>query len=171
MKYFLALVSALACLATAAASAQTTPDVARASRALAAIWRPIAADAAISSSAIEIACVGATDEITAMEALIPAVITTESLARVRGIHGLTIIPAESADAAFFFPPRDMMWFASGMGLIAVQDEPQGLLGVRDAAGASIGLQLGRAGATPVLRVRSPQGLLATFVGCASTNAD
>jgi hypothetical protein len=53
-----------------------------------------------------------------------------------------------------------------MGAIAVLDEAQGLIGVRDAGGRDIGFQLGRAGQRAVLRIRPPQGALITFVGCA-----
>ena len=50
--------------------------------------------------------------------------------------------------------------------IAVLDEAQGLIGIRDAGGRDIAFQLGRAGERPVLRIRPPEGTLLTFVGCA-----
>jgi hypothetical protein len=150
-----------------AAAAQTAE--ARAIAALSAVWRPVATADLGSAAALEAACAGAIEEIAEVEGLIPTEITSQSLARVRGARGLTIIPGDDGATAFFFPPGTLPWFASGLGVVAVLDEGQGLLGVRDAARANIGLQLGRAGGRPVLRVRPPEGALLTFVGCAPTS--
>lgn len=155
----------LACLLAAPAAAQDNAQVARAAHALAANWRPVAG--ALTEASIRTACTGALEEIAAVDAAMPPVLNAQSLARVRSLHGLLIIPAgEDPAVAYFIPPADLTWFTSGLGAIAVLDEAQGLIGVRDAGGHDIALQLGRAGQRAVLRIRPPQGTLLTFVGCA-----
>jgi hypothetical protein len=160
-----ALFLALACLIASPAAAQTdNAQAARASAALAANWRPVSTP--LTEASIRDACAGAVEEIAAVEAAMPPVITPASMARVRALHGLLIIPTGDDPAlAFFIPPPELSWFTSGMGAIAVLDEAQGLIGVRDAGGRDIALQLGRAGQRPVLRIRQPQGAFMTFVGC------
>lgn len=147
------------------------PDPERAIRALAAVWRPIAAAELASPGAAEAACAGAIEEIAALEAMLPAELTPENLARVRALHGLVVIPAgDEPGTAFFFPPPGLPWFASGLGVIVVRDEAQGRLDLRDASGANIGLQLGHAGGRPVLRAWPAEGTISVFVGCAPTAA-
>ena len=160
------LVLALACLFAAPAAAQDTAQIQRASQALAAIWRPVAG--AVTTASTEAACRGAIEEMSAIEASLPPVLTPDSLARVRGLRGMLVVPTGDDPAwAYFFPPSEVAWFRSGIGVIAVLDEGQGLIGVRDASGQNIALQLGRAGERAVLRVRPPQGgTPLTFVGCA-----
>lgn len=160
------LIFALACLFTAPAAAQDTGQIQRASQALAAIWRPVTG--AVTVASIQSACTGAVQEMSAIEASLPPVLTPDSLARVRGLRGLLVVPTGDDPAwAYFFPPRELTWFRSGIGVIAVLDEAQGLIGVRDASGQNIALQLGRAGERAVFRVRPPQGgAPLTFVGCA-----
>jgi hypothetical protein len=103
----------------------------------------------------------------AVEAALPPVLTAESLARVRSLRGLLIVPTGDAPGeAFFFPPPDLAWFASGMGRISVISEAEGFIAVRDAGGRDIALQLGRAGRTAMLRLRPPEGEPVAFVGCA-----
>lgn len=160
-----ALLAALALCFAAPAAAQTAPDIGRAARALAANWRPVSG--ALTEAAIREACTGAVEEIAAVEAALPRELTPQSMARVRAPRGLLIIPTGDDPAwAFFIPPAELSWFTSGMGAIAVLDEGQGLIGVRDAGGHDIGFQLGRAGQRAVLRIRPPQGAPLTFVGCA-----
>jgi len=156
----------LACLIAAPAAAQTdNGQIARASHALAANWRPVTGT--LSEASIRSACAGAVEEIATVDAALPAVLNADTMARVRAPHGLLIIPAGDDPAyAFFIPPADMSWFTSGMGAIAVLNEAQGQMSVRDAGGRTIALQLGRAGGHAVLRVSPPQGALLTFVGCA-----
>lgn len=159
------LTLALACCFALSAAAQTTPDVARASHALAAIWRPVTGT--LTEASIRTACTGAVEEMAAVDAAMPTVLTPESTARVRAMRGLVIVPSgEDPALAFFIPPASLTWFTSGIGAIAVLDEAQGLIGIRDAGGRDIAFQLGRAGERPVLRIRPPEGTLLTFVGCA-----
>jgi hypothetical protein len=160
---------AFACLAAAPASAQTGTDteVSRASHALAALWRPIPA---LESAAIEAACGGAVEEIAAVESALPPVLTPESVARVRALHGLLIIPTDDPAVSYFFPDLTMPWFTSGLGGLTVLDEGEGFIGVTDAGGESIALQLGRAGQRGILRLRAPEGAIVNFVACAPTQA-
>lgn len=160
------LIFALACLAASTASAQTqTGDVSRAMSALSAIWRPITGAASLQS-----ACSGAIEELEAVEAALPPVLTPDSLARVRALRGLVVVPTgEDPATAFFFPDRSLSWFSSGVGVVTVIDEPQGFLAVRDADGHDIAVQLGNAGGSPMLRIRTPNGGgVVTYVGCASS---
>ncbi len=167
MRRFL-LSMTLGLLAASAASAQT-PDLARAAHALAANWRPIAPRHLGSPPAVENACVGAVEEIAVLEASLPEVIDAAGLARVRAPTGLLVVPAEPAGSAFFFAPPGLPWLTSGLGVISVRDEAQGQLSLRDAAGASVNLQVGRVGGRPVLRVTPPEGAVLTFIGCAPTS--
>ena len=102
------------------------------------------------------------------EAALPPVVTQSSLARVRALRGLLIVPTDDPQVAYFFPDRSMAWFTSGMGAIAVINEAEGFIGVRDAAGRDIALQLGQGGEHALLRIRSPDGQVLNFVGCAPT---
>jgi hypothetical protein len=158
---------AIACLAALPASAQTataTPEIARASRALGAIWRPL--DGPVTGEAITTACAGAEQEMQALDAAMPAELSADSAARVRGLRGLHIVLIEDAPgAAYFFPPLGMDWFTSGLGAFSVIDEGEGFIGVRDAAGLELAFQLGRAGRHPMLRIRKPDGALLTLAGC------
>ncbi|MDZ4689987.1 hypothetical protein [Terricaulis sp.] len=157
---------AIACLIATPAAAQDSAQVERAAAALSAIWRPVSGP--LTAASIQTACAGAVEEMAAIEAALPPVLDPQSLARVRGLRGFLIVPTGDDPAwSYFFPPLDLAWFRSGIGAIAVLDEAQGLIGVRDASGQDIALQLGRAGEHPVLRVRPPEGgALLTFVGCA-----
>jgi hypothetical protein len=147
------------------AAAQThAPDVAQATRALSAMWRPMSG-----ATTVEQACAGAIEEIEAVEAALPPVLTQDSLARVHALRGLLVVPTDDPQVAYFFPDRSMSWFASGMGAIAVINETEGFIGVRDAAGQDIAVQLGRGGQHALLRIRNPQGQVLNFVGCAPTS--
>jgi hypothetical protein len=52
----------------------------------------------------------------------------------------------------------------------VIDEAEGFIGVREAGGRELAFQLGAAGGKPILRLRSPEGAILNFVGCAPTSA-
>ncbi len=158
------LLALLMCLLPLPAAAQSqAPDVAQATRALSAMWRPLS-----EAATVEAACAGALEEIEAVEAALPPVVTQQSLARVRTLRGLLIVPTEDPQVAYFFPDRSMAWFTSGMGAIAVINEAEGFIGVRDAAGRDIAVQLGRGGQHALLRIRNPEGQVLNFVGCAPT---
>ena len=163
LRPLLAILCALLPLSAAAQTTPSAPDVAQATRALSAMWRPLAG-----AASVEAACAGAIEEIEAVEAALPPVVTQESLARVRALRGLLIVPTDDPQAAYFFPDRSMPWFTSGMGAIAVIDETEGFIGVRDAGGSEIAIQLGRGGEHALLRIRNPEGQVLNFVGCAPT---
>jgi hypothetical protein len=161
-----ALVAAFAVPASAQ-TAVATPENTRASRALAALWRPLPT---MTADAVQTACRGAAEEIAAVEAALPTTVTPESLARVRTLRGLLVIPTEDPQISYFFPDRSMAWFASGLGAVAMIEEREGFIGVRDAAGTDIAIQYGQAGGHAVIRVQQPGAGLLSFVGCAPTTA-
>lgn len=158
---------ALVCLAAFPAAAQTpvaTPELSRATESIGAMWRPI--EGPLTGESIRAACVGADQEMRALDAAMPAELTDESAARVRGLRGLHIVPIAGAPgAAYFFPPLNMTWFNSGLGGFSVIDEAEGFIGVRDASGQELAFQVGRAGNTPMLRIRRPTGEIVTLAGC------
>ena len=159
----------LACLVAAPAAAQTLPSeverAASASRALAMLWRPVTT---LTPEQITRACSGAAEEIEAVEAAMPAVLTPESLANVRALWGLMVVPTDDPAVSYFFPDMSLAWMASGLGAIGVIDETEGFIGVRDAAGRDIAVQIGLAGGRGVMRLRNPENQLLTFVACAPT---
>jgi hypothetical protein len=163
-----ALLAALVCLAALPASAQTpsvTPELARATEAIGALWRPIEGE--ISADSVRAACTGAPQELEALDAAIPAELTPETAARVRGLRGLHVIPvAGRPGAAYFFPPLGMTWFTPGLGGFSVINEAEGFIGIRDAAGQELAFQIGRAGGRPMLRIRKPDDDILNLVGCA-----
>jgi hypothetical protein len=154
-------------LAAPAAAQDLEPDAAtaRATRALSFMWRPLPA---LRAEAITAACQGAEEEIEAVEAALPPVLTAQSLARVRALHGLLIIPTDDPAAPFLFPDASLSWLASGVGGVAVANEAEGLLAIQDADARVVAVQLGTAGDMPILRFRDPSGALLNFVGCAAT---
>jgi hypothetical protein len=157
----------LLCLAPWPAAAQTTaatPELTRASQAIGAMWRPV--EGQVTNDSIRAACTGAQQEMQALDAAMPAELTEESAARVRGLRGLHVVPiADRPGAAYFFPPLSMTWFSSGLGGYSVIDEAEGFIGVRDAGGHEHAFQIGRAGNHPMLRVRRPDGTLVNLAGC------
>jgi hypothetical protein len=162
---FLALTLSMTLPASAQTPAPATPETVRAARALSAMWRPVEA---LTSAQIEAACRGAFEEIEAVEAALPPVLTSESVAAVRTLRGLLILPSDDPGLPYFFPDDTLPWFASGLGAVGVIDEAQGFLGVRDAAGRDIALQLGRAAGRGVMLLRDPEGAVLNFVACAPT---
>ena len=159
--------AALVCFA-GPAFAQAAPASHRAVDALAAVWRPIAADLIRSAQAVTNACAGAVEESAAVEAALPADLSAEGLARVRSLGALIVVPIDGAPGGvYFIPPPEMAWFASGYGAVLAVSESEGLLVARDAAGRDTALQLGRIGALPVLRIREPGGAIQNMVGCLS----
>jgi hypothetical protein len=159
------LAFALVCLFATSAGAQTNAEVERAATALSAIWRPV--EGAVTPTTINAACAGAVEEIAAIEAALPAVLTPESLQRVRGLRGMLIVPAGDVTGwLYVFPPLGVNWITPGMGRVTVVSEADGFLALQDGAGQSISLQLGRAGQWPMMRIRQPEGATLNYVGCA-----
>lgn len=160
------LAFALACLFAASADAQTnSAEIERAANALSAIWRPV--EGAVTATTINAACVGAVEEIAAIEAALPPVLTPESLQRVRGLRGMLIVPAgDVAGWLYVFPPSSLSWITPGMGRVTVVSEADGFLALQDGAGQSVSVQLGRAGQFPMMRIRQSEGVTLNYVGCA-----
>jgi hypothetical protein len=162
-----ALLIAVFALTASTAAAQTpnaTPELTRATAAIGALWRPISGPVTVES--IRAACSGSEQELQALDAAMPAELTADSAARVRGLRGLHVIPIGSTPgAAYFFPPLGMTWFNSGLGGFSVINEAEGFIGVRDAGDQELAFQVGRAGTHPMLRVRRPSGEIETFAGC------
>lgn len=149
-------------------AAQVSPAIANASHALAAIWRPLAQGAA-TAAALETVCNGAIADMDALDEAIPDPLTAEGLAAVHPAHGLVFVPtADDASALFMFPSADLAWFSSGLGSIVSADEASGAVTLRDAGGHVIHVVLGRAAGRTMLRLESPTGTPATYVGCAPT---
>lgn len=157
----------LFCLAAWPAAAQTpaaTPEIARATTAIGAMWRPV--EGALSADSLRTACAGAEQEMQALDAAMPSELTDETASRVRGIRGLHIVPiADTPGAAYFFPPISMTWFSSGLGGFSVINEAEGFIGVRDSENHEFAFQVGRAGTHPMLRIRRPTGEIVTLAGC------
>lgn len=164
-----ALLIALMALTAAPVAAAQTPvassELQRASQALGAIWRPLTG---ADTGDAETACQGAIQEMAAVEAALPPILSPESVARVRALRGFLVIPTEDPGAAYFFPGSNLPWITSGLGAITVISEAEGFIGIQDASGLRIPLQLGRRDGVPILRIRSPDGAILNFVGCADT---
>jgi hypothetical protein len=170
--------AALAILLAANATAQTppgsptapanaSPEVARASRALAAMWRPLTGPA--TETALASACHGAVEDMRALDEAMPDPLTSEALASLHPAHGIVFVPAsDDPGAIFIFPSADLIWFASGLGAIAAANEGTGEVSLRDAAGHTIQAVLGHAAGHAMLRLEVPGGGPATYVGCAAT---
>jgi hypothetical protein len=162
-----AVIVALYIVAAGPAAAQTapsTPELTRASNAIGALWRPL--EGPITAESISAACAGASEELRALDAAMPAELTSESAARVRGLRGLHVIPiAGRPGAAYFFPPLGMTWFTPGLGAFSVINEAEGFIGIRDASGQELAFQVGRAGTHPMLRIRKPDQSVITLAGC------
>lgn len=152
--------------ANSGAFAQGSGELDRASRALAALWRPVPGP--LTEASISQTCGGAAQEIAAIEAALPANLDyRESIQQVRGLRGLLIVPdAEDHAWAFFFPPATLPWFTPGLGSIRVVSEEEGFIVIRDATDLEIAIQLGRAGDHRVMRIRPPDAPPLTFVACA-----
>lgn len=159
----LSLLTAASALALAQA-----PEPGRAAQALGANWRPIDPAGLGSPEALQSACAGAIEEIAAVEAMLPATLDAPGLARVRSPQGLVIVASDRADAVYLFAPAAMRWLGSGLATLAVLDEAQGRLALRDAGGTSFSVQIGRVGGRAVMRVQPPDGGLLTLAGCAPT---
>jgi hypothetical protein len=154
----LLFIAVLLALASPAAAQGTSVD------GLGANWRPVTA---FTAAAFDTACAGAQEELDALDAALPRVLTAESLARVRSLRGLALIPAgDVPGGVYVFAPPALGWLTSGLATVQVLDEREGFLRLTDAAGLEVALQRGTAGARPVLRVRGPDDAILNFVGCA-----
>jgi hypothetical protein len=144
-----------------------SPDIAHASHALAAIWRPLTGPA--TEAGLTSACNGAIEDMRALDEAMPEPLTPAALSSLHPAHGILFVPAADDPAALFiFPSADLSWFASGLGSLVAANDATGEVSVQDAAGHSIQLVLGRAGGHAMLRLNVPAGEPLTYVGCAAT---
>lgn len=156
------LVIALLLMVAPSAAAQDTA-LQRATAELTANWRPVTA---FTVASFEAACAGAQEELDAIDAALPRVLTPESLSRVRALRGLAIIPADDVPGAVYaFAPPTLDWFTSGLATVQLLDQREGFLRLTDAAGLEVALQRGAAGGRPILRLRGPDNSIVNFVGC------
>lgn len=169
-----ALFTALVFLVAAPAAAHADPaeDLARASRMLAANWRPFQAptNGGSAEAALSRSCEGTLDEMTWLDGRLPEDMSPEALAAIRTPHGLILIPTEENPATFFlFAAADMHGVTSGLATIRVANAALGHVDLADAGGTQLALQLGTASGHALLRVfREEDEEPVLFVACAST---
>ncbi|MBS0385370.1 MAG: hypothetical protein JSS00_08470 [Proteobacteria bacterium] len=144
-----------------------SPEIARASHALAAIWRPLAGPA--TEAGLTAACNGAVDDMRALDNAMPDQLNAAALAALHPAHGIVFVPAaEDPSDMFAFPSSDLTWFASGLGKLVAANEGTGEVSLRDAEGHAILITLGHVAGHAMLRLTVPGGDPITYVGCAAT---
>ena len=144
-------------------------DTVRASRAMAAIWRPFVETPAGAAVDFQTACDGAREELEQVDAAVPEEISSESLSAIRAPHGLVIVPTgEEPRAVFVFANSQLGQITSGLGILRVADAAQAVVGISDARGQETFFQLGQAGGKAMMRVLRPNEPPLTYVGCAAT---
>lgn len=166
-----ALIFALAIALTTPAAAQTPPqsDTAQVARMLGAIWRPLpAAATGQQRAAAQTACVGALEEMNALNDILPEDLNSPALNAIRATRGLVIVNSADLGAAFFFPNANLSFMAPGRGSFAIADRAQGTVNLTDAAGTVTQVQLGASGGLPMMRILRADAPVLTYVGCAST---
>jgi hypothetical protein len=162
------------CAAPSAAQADPAEDLARASRMLAANWRPFQnpTNGGSAEAAFSRACEGTLDELTWLDGRLPETMSPEALRAIRTPHGLILIPTQENPATFFlFAATSMPGLTSGLATIRVANASLGHVDLVDAAETQLALQLGTAGGHALLRVfgdENQEPLL--FVACASTES-
>lgn len=153
----------------AAAAPAVDEDTARASHAMAAIWRPFVETPAGAAADFQTACAGAQEELEQVDAAVPEQISAESLSAIRAPHGLVIVPAgDEPRAVFVFANHQLGQITSGLGILRVADAAQAVVGISDARGQETFFQLGQAGGKAMMRVLRPNEPPLTYVGCAPT---
>jgi hypothetical protein len=154
-------------LAGPAPTTVVSPEIARASRALAAMWRPLTGPA--TEAGLNSACSGAIEDMRALDEAMPDNLSAAALAALHPAHGIVFVPAaDDPSDVFAFPSADLTWFASGLGKLVAANEGAGEVSFRDAAGHAILVTLGRVAGHAMLRLNVPAGDPVTYVGCAAT---
>jgi hypothetical protein len=160
----------LSCM-PASALADASEDLARASRMLAANWRPFQAPArgGAAEAAFSSACDGALAEMTWLDGRLPEDMTPAALGAIRTSRGLILIPTEENPATFFlFASPEMQGLTSGLATIRVVNAAEGRLNLADVGGALVPLQLGEAGSRTMMRILRENQEPLLFVACAPT---
>lgn len=167
-----ALIFAVLFATAAPAAAQTDADLTRASRMLAADWRPFQTPAHGGSveAGFSAACEGTLEEMTWLDGRLPETMTASALRAIRTQRGLILVPTEENPATFFlFAAVDMQGLTSGLATIRVTNPALGHVDLIDAGGAQLALQLGTADGHALLRIfRTENEAPLLFVACAST---
>lgn len=144
-----------------------SPDIAHASHALAAIWRPVTGPS--TEAGLTAACNGAAEDMRALDEAMPEPLTAAALASLHPAHGILFVPAaDDPTALFIFPSADLAWFVSGLGSLVAANEATGEVALQDAAGHAVQLVLGRAAGHAMLRLTVPGGEPLTYIGCTAT---
>jgi len=168
------LIVALVLGLAAPAFAQTAPqqsDLAQVARMLGALWRPLPPPAPGQQRvAAQTACLGALEELEAVNSVLPEDLNSPALNAVRATRGFVIVNSADEGGAFFFPSSDLTFIAPGRGSFVIADRAQGLVNLTDAAGAVTQVQLGASGGLPMMRIMRPNAQPLVYVGCASTAA-
>lgn len=156
------------------AAAQIAPpqsDMAQVARMLGAIWRPLSAAAGGQQRLMaQTACMGALEELSALNDILPEDLNSPALNGVRATTGFVIVNSADEGSAFFFPNPGLAFIASGRGRFAITDRAQGRVDLTDAAGTVTQVQLGASGGLPMMRILPPNAPPLVYVGCASTEA-
>jgi hypothetical protein len=143
------------------------PEVAHASHALAAIWRPLTGPA--TEAGLTAACSGAVEDMRALDSAMPDELSAASLAGLHPAHGIVFVPAaDDPSDIFIFPSADLTWMASGLGKLDTANDGTGEVALHDAQQHSLAIVLGRAAGHSMMRLTVPTGAPATYVGCAAT---
>jgi len=154
-------------LAGPAPATAVSPGIAHASRALAAMWRPVTGPS--TEAGLSAACSGAVEDMRALDRAMPDELSADSLAGLHPAHGIVFVPAaDDPSDIFIFPSADLTWLSSGLGKLVTANEGTGEVTLHDAGQHPILITLGRVASHSMLRLTVPTGNLLTYVGCAAT---
>jgi hypothetical protein len=144
-----------------------SPELAHASHALAAMWRPLTGPA--TEAGLAAACLGAVDDMRALDAAMPDELSAAALAALHPAHGIVFVPAaDDPSDVFIFPSAELTWFASGLAKLETANEATGEVALHDAQDHPIRITLGHAAGHSLMRLNVPTGDPVTYVGCAAT---
>ncbi len=144
-----------------------SPDIAHASHALAAIWRPLTGPS--TEAGLTAACSGAVEDMRALDSAMPDELSADTLAGLHPAHGIVFVPAaDDPSDIFIFPSADLTWLGSGLGKLVTANEGTGELTLRDAQQHPVLITLGHVAGHAMMRLTVPTGSPVTYVGCAGT---
>jgi hypothetical protein len=144
-----------------------SPDIAHASHALAAMWRPVTGPS--TEAGLTAACLGAVEDMRALDRAMPDELSADAFAGLHPAHGIVFVPAaDDPSDIFIFPSADLTWLASGLGKLVAANEGTGEVTLHDAQQRPILITLGHVAGHSMLRLTVPTGHPVTYVGCAAT---
>jgi hypothetical protein len=157
----------LAPLAGPPPATAASPDIAHASHALAAIWRPLSGPS--TEAGLTTACSGAVEDMRALDSAMPDELSADSLAGLHPAHGIVFVPAaDDPSDIFIFPSAELTWLGSGLGKLVTANEGTGEVTLHDAQQHPILITLGHVAGHSMLRLSVPTGHPVSYVGCAAT---